>query len=185
METVSSSPVHKEISEVINNVDETVVITQSDKWVSSNGIVFKLKKFPNIAITEANRRIKPPKIPSVYIEEKGRIDENPSDPDYIVARREYEYKLAMAAVGIALGWGTEVLEYPNGVDKPQDTDWSDDLTQLLDIEVPIKGRARYVDWLRLYALTEEDFNELTKRVFSYTGLTTEEDVKVAQDSFRD
>jgi hypothetical protein len=182
VETVSSSQELKVVGEVVNAVDAAQE-QPKDRYASSNGIVFKLKRVSRMLVVDAGRKIALPKVPRVFIEAKGRDEENPNDPDYINALREAQYLRGMTAVGIVLAFGTEVFTKPESVVAVDEDSWRDDLTEL-GMEVPDKGKARYVSWLKYYALNDDDFNALTEAAFRYSGMVSEEDVKKAAEQFR-
>jgi hypothetical protein len=153
-------------------------------WKSENGVVLKLKKVSRFVIVDMGRKIPVPKIPVVYIEDKGRNEENPNDPDYIEALNEANYKRAMATVTASLTLGTEIVSLPEGMPGPDDDEWFSVL-EALDIDVPKDNkRLRYSAWLKYIALDDNSFNDLIQLVFKFSGLTTEQEVAAAQNGFR-
>jgi hypothetical protein len=83
--------------------------------------------------------------------------------------------------------GTELVveSVPEGIALPDNTEWSKPFKDELNIEVPPKGRARYVEWMRLYALDDEDFNDLLEAAGRVGQvMPTEQDVLDQAESFR-
>lgn len=170
------------IAQVVDSVGES--FKDSSRFKSIKGIVFKLKRVNKLAVVDATKKIPLPKVPVTYIPEKNREEENPMHPDYIEAVEDAQFKRGMVSVAVYLSLGTTLDKLPNGVQSPTDTEWAEELTEL-GIDISEKPRSRYVDWIKYYALDDDELNELVKAVMRYSGATLEEDVKEAQDSFRD
>lgn len=171
VEMVSSSLEHKE-------TDNT--------YTTKRGIVFEILPVSRYIVVDINDSIPIPKPPKVMIEEKGREEENPNDPDYLAALREANIHKATAVTNAYLGLGTRVLTLPEDIEPPESTEWSDDLAMFTPTtKVPIKGKARYVAWIRYYAVLGDEFEQLTTAVMRGDGgVTTEEDTKKAEERFR-
>jgi hypothetical protein len=162
------------------------VAAQSDTFTSSTGIVFKLSKVNNLTIVEAGKKLKAPKIPVMFIEDKGRDEENPNHPEYVDALRDFQMEQGMLLVNTYLAFGTKIISSALPDDKKpiDDTEWSDDLKETLDIDIPIKGKARYLRWLKFHLLGDEDMNALARAVMQFSGRVTQEDVATAEANFR-
>jgi len=167
-------------AEVLNQVTE---VTDPATWISSNGIKFRLKKVSRMIIADAGRKIKDPKIPVTMNEEKGREEENPNHPDYVAELADTNYRRGMLAVEVYIAMGTEVIERPESISAPESNQWADDLLNF-GLEVPQIGKARYVAWLKYYALSDDDLTALTLAAMRYGGATLEADVSQAQAGFR-
>lgn len=158
-----------------------------------NGIVLRLKQVPPYALGDAVRRVPVPEVPIVPIESKGIEEANPNDPDYIEAMVRYGNETAEAGLNIALVLGTEIEHVPEGMYRPEDDEWIDELEEALAVIDQYEGgpvlrreprAARKLDWLRYYAIpSEDDIFRLTVLLTSNTAIT-EEEVAAAVAAFR-
>ena len=151
-------------------------------YVAENGSKFKLQRVSNIIISDAAKKLKAPRPPEVYIEEKGRSEENPSDPDYLEEVSNYDYDRAMLALNVYLSLGTKVLELGPGVESVDSTDWSDTLGEI-GLTIPATGRGRYVAWIKYIALGDDEKQEIMQRIMSLSGATLQAEVREAEASF--
>ena len=164
-------------------LNEATVETDPSIWSSSNGIKFRLKRVSRMVISDAGRKIKDPKVPRMMNEDKGREEENPNHPDYIAELADVNYRRGMLAIDVYLALGTVVIECPEGVSLFESSEWQEDL-ELFGIDVPATGKARYVAWLKYYALSDDDLTALTLVTMRQGGATLEEDVTNAQAGFQ-
>lgn len=162
---------------------ESSLAEHKETFTTKRGMIFQLSAVSRYLIMDINDSLPLPKPPIVMIEEKGRSEENPNDPDYIVALRQTNFKKGMAVSNAYLALGTKLVTLPDDIEPCDSSDWSDILTDL-GIKIPIKGRARYVAWLRYYAVPGDDFEALITATMREGSVTTEADVKKAEDSFR-
>lgn len=170
---------------IVNAVNDTPVPV--DEFVSSSGLKFKLKKVSAMLISEAGRKVVRPHVPVVYIEDKQREEENPNDPDYIAAQREADWQTTILTINVTIAFGTVVIEetIPKDIEHWDDTSWSDTMAELLDLEIPKGGRARYAAWIKFYALPDhQELLDLQRAIARFSGNVPEEDVTSAEDSFR-
>lgn len=161
---------------------------QSNLFTSSDGLRFQLYKVNPHLIVEAGRQLREPPIPVVFIEDKGRSEENPNDPDYQTALQEFQLERGLLVVNTHLAFGTKLLnpgELPDGKYPLDDPTWAEDLQETLGILVPAKGKARYLRWLKFHLLDGDDMNEIASAVMRYSGRVTEGDVEQAENTFRD
>lgn len=108
-----------EFREELNDIAERVVMdatrqaVHSGVYTSSNGIRITMKRVSRNLIVEAWSRVPEPKVPVVYLENKGREEQNPNDPDYLAAltRRQRQ-----------IGELTDLLYLTLGIDKVEITD---------------------------------------------------------------
>lgn len=156
-----------------------------DEFTAKNGVVFKLKKVPNMLIADANSKIKFPKVPVVFIEDKGREEENPNDPDYVRELREAQTRQGMMGVNTYVSFGTEVKHLPNDVVDYMSPEWSEDIEEITGLSVPERGKGRYCAWMKYYVLDDEDMTNLNIQIARFSGNIPERDVTEAEDSFRD
>lgn len=170
---------------------EKVAASQKpDQFVTSNGIVFKLKAVPPLLIMDAQRAIVAPVPPKVRNYEKGDgeeapIEENPNDPAYIRAMLEHQQKTAEVTNAIFLTRGCIVEHVPPDIDPMDGTEWAEEVQEFAGIKVPAVGRRRFYCWLKYVALTSlEDFQGLLNKLTTLGGVTLETDVQLAEESFR-
>lgn len=161
------------------------------EWTLANGIVLSFRIVPPMVLRSASAHIPVPQVPSIWIASRERNEENPSDPDYLRALMQYRADIGEAAMTVGLLMGTAVKHVPDGMYPPEDSHWIDELRTAYEIagvagatihEEPV--RARYLDWLRLYAIpTEIDLYTVTQIVTS-SVLLTEGEVQRSAASFR-
>lgn len=152
--------------------------------VLSNGIRIRIKAVPPQAIRDAIAAIPVPEVPTTFVESKGREEENPNDPDYQKAVAATEEAQALASQRVAMVLGTELIDVPEGMQRPEDDGWIED-AEWLQLEVPRDDRrARYCAWLRYYAIqTHEDLAKTQSAPLLLASLS-EEEVDQAVDTFR-
>lgn len=174
--------VHSERPEIIDKPGELTL---------SNGIVLRLKAPPQHLIREVSSRVPAPTIPVVNIEEKGREEENPADPDYQAALVKWGNDQALAAADVALLMGTECLSVPPDMFGPEEDGWLSYLKIVgVDPELGTPSEAhpltpeRYWAWLRFYALRNDEDSFLAVRSPLWLANLSEEDVATTIASFR-
>lgn len=161
-----------------------------DRFVTSNGIVFKLKPVAPLLIMDAQRNFTEPQPPKIRNFEKGDGDEapledNPNDPKYQRELMEYRRQLGEIANAIYLTRGTEIISVPDDINKPEDEDWAMEVEDFGGIHVPKVGRRRYFCWVKYVALESmPDFQGLMNKLTTLGGVTVERDVIDAETSFR-
>lgn len=144
-----------------------------------------MRKVSRILVVDASRKVVIPKPPRVMLEDKGRVEENPSDPDYQAALADANYNKAMVVVNAYVVMGTSPIEVPDGIPPVDSDEWLEELAELdASFEKPKSVRSRYLQWLKYIALDDTQLNELVTNVMRYSGVTLETDVKQAQDGFR-
>lgn len=155
-----------------------------------NGIILALKPVPPLLLREAARNIRDPEVPIWHDPDKGRDEPNPNDPDYLLGIAEAREKRSQAAMTVALLTGTAIISVPEGMYRPEQDEWIADIRAAYEIAgttVELHDhpeRARYLDWLRYYAISSEtEMFVLTKLTTLGVALTNEE-VQAAAESFR-
>lgn len=160
---------------------------RADRFVTSRGAVLKLQPVTNMILNNITRERPQPKVPRVFIEAKGREEENPNDPDYLEAMNNYNYEIGMLAIDISVALGTALdLDEPQAVDLifPQEEEWRAGLI-FIGLTPSELGPARYVDWIKYYATTSiTELQALHEAVRSLSGYVTESAVQAVEDSFR-
>lgn len=175
-------------AESINAAAEVVESIESkarpDKLTLSNGIVLKLKAVPPLAMREAAISVPQPKPPVVFMESLGRTEENPNDPDYLRAVTRWENDQVFRVADVLMLLGTSVESVPEGFERPEDSEWFEQL-EVLGLAVDGSNRhKRYLAWLRMYAFaSERDIAAAMAAITSLSG-TTEVEVQRAAAAFR-
>lgn len=157
-----------------------------------SGVVLRLKPVSPITLRDAAAHLVRPAVPVVEIPDTGgRTEPNPNDPEYIEALNKWTADVSEAGFTVALILGTEVESLPDGMPSWESDDWIEGLRAAREIvpgapplNVRTTGKGRYLDWLRMYAIsTNTDAFRLSRLLT--TGVTlTEEEVQSAADSFR-
>lgn len=155
-----------------------------DTITLSNGIVFRCKPVPPYVVRSAGKNVPKPEPPMLEREDRGRSEPNLSDPEYLQAYSDWLNLLSEASLDAFLLLGTEIVELPEGVARPEEDTWLPNL-EFLGVEVDASSeRARYLSWLRYYAITStSDLMLLTSTIAKKSGVR-EGDVNSALDSFR-
>ena len=171
--------------EVLDALPDTDKQDAPDRYTSKSGVVLALKRVPPFLVRDAQRNLKRPKPPVVFIEEKGAEEENPADPDYIEELERFQEKLGDVANGVYMVRGTRVLTVPEGMEKADGTEWSSQIAELTGLEIPESGYKRYFAWLKYVALdTMDDFFGVIGKIAMLGGVVKEADVAQAMETFR-
>lgn len=156
----------------------------------SNKIVLSIKPVPPLMLNAVNKEFEPPPPPKVYIEEKGREEENPNDPTYIKLLEKLEEANNEAINNMVLALGTAVKSVPDGFFPPENDGW----IASVEFAFSLSGKnitierndpiQRYLCWLRYYALeTSLDAALVNILPMQLTGIQ-EGEVQEVVDSFR-
>lgn len=161
------------------------------EYVTSRGFKLKLRAVSAVTIWEAQSRVKEPPVPTFYDTDADRDRPNPLDPTYRNALTDASVERARVGQYIRLGLGTELVRDSKedfkakyGLEPVESTAWSE-ILELGGMTPAKEGLARYIDWLRLYALTDQDQNYLITAIERAGATVTEDEVEAAEDSFRD
>lgn len=151
----------------------------------SNGLVLGIKPVPPYLIQKAAATLKAPVVPKIFLDDKGREEENPGDPAYQEALLAYNIKVADAGANVMLGAGTAVVELGPDMEGPDGPTWADTL-EFFGVEFNHSSQmSRYITWLTCYALpTASDLQLAVTAVAKRTGIS-EEEAAEALASFRD
>jgi hypothetical protein len=158
----------------------------------STGVVFKIKKAPSMAFQTLvkNLKINEPKVPRYMNDKKGREEDNPNDPEYAKALAEYQTQSNMALLDAAILLCTDIESIPEGIDKPEDSNWSDNLwlaginVDQLGIAEGSKKRQRYLAWVKFYAAANDDDIIAMNREISRANGVSEGDVTAAMAAYK-
>lgn len=171
------------MNEALDSLSEQV---DPSTFTAQNGLRLRLKRVSQMIIADANRRLKAPRPPVTWNPDKERDEPNPQHPDYVEAVNNYRYDTAMLAMRVYFILGTEVEFLPTHLVPVESTKWSDDILAAdAEAEIPESGPRRYLAWLKLYALPDEDQARLLNAIIGAGNGTLEAQVIEAQNSFRD
>lgn len=167
-------------------------ITRKGRFVEfrlSNDIVLTIKPVPPLLLQAISQEFAPPPPPKVYIDEKGRDEENPSDPEYLRLLAELSIKQDLAVNDLVLAMGTVIKSIPEGYFLPQEDGWVTQVQFAANItgkkieigDDPIK---RYLCWLRFYAMeTQSDIVWCNQLPLQLVGIR-EGEVEEVMEFFR-
>lgn len=173
------SPALTSIVSAVKKAEEVA----SDKFVSTKGVVFALRRVSRFVIVEAGRKIPDPPVPTYHNEAQDRWLPNPADPEYVesLARASYDRTIAVLNSYIALG--TRVTTVAPGTYSVEAPEWAEELA-VAGIIVPESGPGRYVAWARLYIMDDDEFTEFTSAVMKFSGHVSQADVEQAEASLK-
>lgn len=157
--------------------------TKSSEVTLSNGTVLAIKRVAPLTIRAAATAVPEPEVPVVTLE-NGRQQKNPSDPVYLAEIKKHELNVVDSVVNVLVLMGTALVSVPEGVSKPDDDDWIENL-EILGIGPRVDSpRHRYLAWCRHVAF--EDENDLAVVVTAVGNLSgiSEKEVALAAQSFR-
>ena len=148
----------------------------------STGVKLKIRPVPRHFMYEVTRRFVRPKPPMLEMG-KGRLEENPGDPEYADAIERYLSDTANAATEGAVLGGTEIDFIPKDVPRPESKTCLEEM-ELLGMTMLDSKRARYLYWVKYMAApTSEDINGLLGELGRLTGVA-ESDTEDAVKRFR-
>jgi hypothetical protein len=148
----------------------------------STGVVLGRQPFPRTMLADVMKNFKEPKVPAYMNEEKHREEENPNDPDYIEAVKDYQVQLGMALLDISIAKGSYVHYVPEKIEKQESEDWVEECNEL-GLLVPKNKKLRYLKWIKYVAApSEDDIEVLADSLLSMFGVT-EKSVETAMDKF--
>ena len=149
----------------------------------SSGVVLQLRRVGYWIVYEASRRLKRPKVPVQFIDDKGREEENPAHPDYVQAMQDYNDRMTEVILNANIWFGTRLISKPVDMLGPEDA-WGEEFA-FLGIEVPESKQDRYAQWVKLVACggSAAEFTKITQAIGQLNSVA-EEDVTAAAESFR-
>ena len=148
-----------------------------------NGVVLHVRSVPPLLIRKAVGKIKRPIMPRTDVG-KGRVEDNPGDPEYNAAMDEYGQQTFDAGANVMLAAGTSLKSVPKGVDKPEDSGWLEVL-EAAGFEPDLKNKtSRFLSWLSYYAITSEKDVVLVVMAVTKLSGVPESEVAAAVETFR-
>lgn len=147
----------------------------------STGVVVRAKPMSKQVYVKVLRKFPPPTVPVVYMPDKEREEENPSDPEYLRALQEQRITSALAIGDAAQVLGLEVVSIPEGFPGPGSPEWLEE-RDLLGLSSGDSSAARRLDWMKYKAApADDDYKAIMLAVGRATG-TPEADVTEAVKS---
>lgn len=158
---------NKKVSPAVS--DEAIAASQSEEdgrvKTLTSGVRVRLKAVPLGLVEEVTAAIKEPKPPMWENPDKGRMEPNPSDPDYLQAVEDANRERSIAAIETVIMFGLDLMD---GL--PEDDDWVNRL-QFMEM----KGR---ID------LSEYDLDNAYHKEFlykRYIAVAGADDMKLIQN----
>lgn len=157
-----------------------------DEFITvSTGVKFRLKRPALFAVQAVEKQMEPqrPAIPVVFVEAKGRQEENPLDPAYLAAMTRFQSAVVERQYDAVLATGTVVESVPDGVPSQDDETWVE-MLDAIGITVAAGKTARYLQWVKYVAAPSgHDLQLLLPALLKLLG-ATEDEVAEAVDTFR-
>lgn len=170
----------------MTDVDKQVleaVESQSDSAgvvTLANGVVLKFNGVSHETYMDILSRFPAPAVPTADIG-KGRVEENPNDPAYDTAVKQYKIDLARAITDAAYVLGVKIEHIPDDVPGPDNIDWLEE-REFLKLSSGDSKLAKRLDWLKHKAITNKhDYFAIMRGVGRQVG-TPEADVDDAAKS---
>lgn len=150
----------------------------------STGIKLRCKAVPQMTMRQVFVSIKKPQPPIIRNEEKGREEPWEGDPAYLQQLEDWEFQLGEVTLNVMLSIGTKVEKIPKGMYSPESDEWIEPLIAS-GVQPKLNSpTARYLSWLRFYAIaTAQDLATLSTVLATKSGVT-EADAQAALQSFR-
>lgn len=125
-----------------------------------NGIVLSIKPVPPLLLSAVLAEFPDPPEPTVWMEELGRNEPNPNDPQYAKDLIAVSEARDLAVNNLVLAVGTSFNSAPEGYFGPDDDGWVATVefaNKLVGKEIQVEKAdgdsiTRYLQWMRFYAL---------------------------------
>ncbi len=166
-------------SEDIGQADKTVEEIPTEITLE-NGAVLAIRKPATMLLSNVMLQLQKtdpiPEPPMVFIEEKGREEENPNDPAYKAAMLVWNANSVVRMFN-ALSVASLSIKDLNEAYDPEGDDFADFLEAVMIDRAPGKA-GRFIQWLNDYALVKNEARQLTHWMMRLAGVA-EEDVAEA------
>lgn len=155
----------------------------SEVVVLENGVELNVRRISPIIYADMVKKYKKPQPPIVFVESKGRKEENPSDPTYIEALNEWEAMISTTMIDSSIVAGTSVKHVPDGILK-HDSEDTIDMLNVMGVDTSSKNTV-YLHWVKyIAAVGDDDISNILSAVARKSGVA-EDDVQTASTMFRD
>lgn len=152
----------------------------------SNGVVLRFKKISrneiSYAARNANRDHPEPKPPMVWREDRGRDEPNPNDPNYIQSLTLYNIEATARVMDVLYARAIEVVFRPPEVSSPESQEFRDYLELAQGETLRQSELGRLVQWLRYWAIPDEDQLPFQRKVLQLAGVPVE-DIREVEAAF--
>lgn len=146
---------------------------QPPSYTCENGVVLKFKPFSIFRVMAVLEKFKDPPIPKEWDEERQVWDENPWKKEYLDAKEEVASQRGMATIDAILAFGTEIVSIPDDVEKPEDTNWVEEM-QVVGVELNLaNATARRLNWLKMVAVGSTDLTGVLRAGSSVLPISQE------------
>ena len=172
----------KEVTEILEEVEEAGPTQDPSHITLSNGVRLRVKKVPPLALSNVERKFPLPPVPTVK-SPSGKEVPWEDDPNWIRACQEVEARRSVAQIDILLALGTELEYVPDGMESVDSDGWAEALEEI-GMDVRTSKAGRYLDWLKLYGISDkDDLGLISSAVVRLMGVSSE-DVSDALDRFK-
>jgi hypothetical protein len=149
----------------------------------STGVVLRSKSVSRNIFADIVSEYVSPKVPSTYNTNKGREEDNPNDPEYLVELQRYNAQLARSMSDALIVLGTEFESKPDELPSFDDETWLEEVN-LLRVYKTTSRKGRYLAWVKTVAIgNDEDFQAIANLVKRAMGVP-EGDVAEQAKRFR-
>jgi hypothetical protein len=168
---------------VVEQIEESAV--DDGLLVFSSGVVLRTKPMPKNKIADVMLALERqrPKVPVLWLEEKGRKEENPNDPEYLDAMEEFAIRLVLRVLDLVTIYATEIESKPETIPDVNNPIWHEEL-EYFGITIPQSPNLRYLIWVKKMCLvTDEDTAKWSNGLLKVSGIL-EAEVQAEMDRFR-
>lgn len=152
--------------------------TDPNRIELSNGVVLRFKKVSrneiSYAARNANRDHPEPKPPMVLIKDRGREEPNFNDPNYIQSITLYNIEATARVMDVLYARAIEIVERPPEVTGPDSQEFQDYLELAQGETLRQSELGRLVQWLRYWAIPDEDQLRFQRKVLQLAGVPVED-----------
>lgn len=177
-------PVDNRVVDAMVEASESTTPEEKNTLRLSKGVTIGFQKVPVLVFEKIGKKYVDPPVPVVYDPDKDRSYPNPDHPDYKKALEQNEVDRNMAFADALMGLGTYPIEIEDGLQKPEDTEWREELEFLTGIEVPKVKIGVWLYYLKYYAIQSQDEIKEIVRLGNRVLGVTEAEVSSAVDRFR-
>ncbi len=153
-------------SEIILEIGATLKITKPSSMLLAT------------VMTDVEKENPIPVMPKVFMEDKGREEDNPNDPNYKAKMAIWNANAVVRMFKALCVSSLSILDLGEAFD-PHGEDFADYL-EALDMQVATGKTTRFLQWLNTYALVQSESKQLNTWMMTLAGVT-EEDVAEATD----
>jgi len=170
-ETARLPDLNQATIEVANAIDATQKGKADNLIRLSTGVVLKAKEANSHVLIRVMTASPRPLPPIVFDEMMGREMENPNNPDYISRVKDWELQYSSKMLDALIGLGTELIEFPTGMEGPNGNQW---LADYKSLGLPANESStswRYITWVLFKAaVTANDTKLIGDKVRALSGV---------------